>query len=160
MLTTVASPADQADKMLRGFADRTRLRILHRLTDVGRWVSELIDILRMSAVGVSHHLNYLRRAGLVQVRRRGLWRRLSEVNARRATADVLSRSVAGSRARAQTGSSYERPLDLTYRHSEMLTPVTAALFQEAGCITAVMSSTLPLPPERQQWHRPAFTIVL
>jgi ArsR family transcriptional regulator len=36
-------------------------------------VSDLVDILRLPQAKVSHHLNYLRRAGLVEVRKQGLW---------------------------------------------------------------------------------------
>lgn len=59
--------------MFRAFADRTRLRILHLLQDGEFCVSDLIAILRVPQAKASHHLNYLRRAGLVEVRRQGLW---------------------------------------------------------------------------------------
>jgi ArsR family transcriptional regulator len=66
-------PRSHVDKMFRAFADRTRLRILHLLQDSELCVSDLITILRVPQARVSHHLNYLRRAGLVEVRRQGLW---------------------------------------------------------------------------------------
>jgi len=36
-------------------------------------VSDLIEVLQMPQAKVSHHLNYLRRVGLVEVRKEGLW---------------------------------------------------------------------------------------
>lgn len=65
--------SSQVDKMFRAFADRTRLRILCLLRDGELCVSDLITILRIPQAKASHHLNYLRRAGLVEVRRQGLW---------------------------------------------------------------------------------------
>ncbi|UCF10919.1 MAG: winged helix-turn-helix transcriptional regulator [Candidatus Bipolaricaulota bacterium] len=59
--------------MFRAFADRTRLRILHLLQDGELCVSDIISILRLPQAKVSHHLNYLRRAGLVDMRKEGLW---------------------------------------------------------------------------------------
>jgi ArsR family transcriptional regulator len=59
--------------MFRAFADRTRLRILHLLQDGEYCVSDLISILRVPQAKASHHLNYLRRAGLVDARKQGLW---------------------------------------------------------------------------------------
>lgn len=59
--------------MFRAFADRTRLRILHLLQDGELCVSDVVTILRVPQAKASHHLNYLHRAGLVEVRRQGLW---------------------------------------------------------------------------------------
>lgn len=70
---TKIKPADSVDTMFRAFADRNRLRILHLLQGGELCVSDLIDILRMPQAKVSHHLNYLRRAGLVETRKQGLW---------------------------------------------------------------------------------------
>lgn len=71
--TVRPKPKSQVDKMFRAFADRTRLRILHLLQDGELCVSDLISILRVPQAKASHHLNYLRRAGLVEARRQGLW---------------------------------------------------------------------------------------
>ncbi len=73
MSATRRKPVNQVDKMFRAFADRTRLRILHLLLDGELCVSDLITILRVPQAKASHHLNYLRRAGLVEVRKQGLW---------------------------------------------------------------------------------------
>jgi ArsR family transcriptional regulator len=73
MNTIEARSASQVDKMFRAFADRTRLRILNLLQDGELCVSDIISILRVPQAKASHHLTYLRRAGLVEVRKRGLW---------------------------------------------------------------------------------------
>jgi len=59
--------------MFRAFADRTRLRILHLLQDGDLCVSDIVSILKVPQAMASHHLNYLRRARLVEVRKDGLW---------------------------------------------------------------------------------------
>ena len=63
----------RVDQMFRAFADRTRLRILHLLQDGEFCVSDIISILEVPQAKASHHLNYLRRARLVEVRKEGLW---------------------------------------------------------------------------------------
>jgi ArsR family transcriptional regulator len=64
--------------MFRAFSDRTRLRILHLLKDHGEvCVGDLVAVLRAPQTTVSRHLAYLRRAGLVRVRKDGLWKHYS-----------------------------------------------------------------------------------
>ena len=66
------------DRMFRAFSDRTRLRILHLLKDQGEvCVGDLVAVLRAPQTTVSRHLAYLRRAGLVRVRKAGLWKHYS-----------------------------------------------------------------------------------
>lgn len=66
------------DRMFRAFSDRTRLRILHLLKDHGEvCVGDLVAVLRAPQTTVSRHLAYLRRAGLVRVRKDGLWKHYS-----------------------------------------------------------------------------------
>jgi ArsR family transcriptional regulator len=73
MITAKIQAVDRIDAMFRAFADRTRLRILHLLQDRELCVSDIITILEVPQAKASHHLNYLRRAGLVEARREGLW---------------------------------------------------------------------------------------
>jgi ArsR family transcriptional regulator, arsenate/arsenite/antimonite-responsive transcriptional repressor len=73
MPRTQTRTTGQVDKMFRAFADRTRLRILYLLQDGELCVSDIISILRVPQAKASHHLNYLRRAGLVDMRKEGLW---------------------------------------------------------------------------------------
>jgi ArsR family transcriptional regulator len=73
-MSAVSTPCvSQTDKMFRAFADRTRLRILCLLQDGELCVSDIISILKVPQAKASHHLNYLRRAGLVETRKAGLW---------------------------------------------------------------------------------------
>jgi ArsR family transcriptional regulator len=66
------------DQMFRAFSDRTRLRILHLLKDHEEvCVADLVAVLRAPQTTVSRHLAYLRRAGLVRVRKDGLWKHYS-----------------------------------------------------------------------------------
>ena len=60
--------------MFRAFSDRTRLRMLHMLSSGEVCVCDLMNVLDAPQPKVSRHLSYLRRAGLVKVRREGLWR--------------------------------------------------------------------------------------
>jgi ArsR family transcriptional regulator len=63
----------RTDLMFRAFSDRTRLRILSLLQDGECCVGDIADILRVEQPAASRHLAYLRRAGLVEVRKAGLW---------------------------------------------------------------------------------------
>ncbi len=64
---------DGIDLMFRAFSDRTRLRILHVLLGGEHCVGDLVEILLAPQPRVSRHLYYLRKAGLVVVRKSGLW---------------------------------------------------------------------------------------
>jgi ArsR family transcriptional regulator, arsenate/arsenite/antimonite-responsive transcriptional repressor len=61
------------DRLFRAFSDRTRLRILHLLRKDEVCVGDLVRVLRVPQPTASRHLAYLRRSGLVHVRREGLW---------------------------------------------------------------------------------------
>lgn len=61
------------DQMFRAFADRNRLRILHLLLGGELCVGDLVQILDVPQPRVSRHLAHLRKAGLVEVRKEGLW---------------------------------------------------------------------------------------
>jgi len=61
------------DLMFKASSDPTRLRVLHLLQDGEMCVCHIVDILRVPQPTASRHLAYLRRAGLVQTRRAGLW---------------------------------------------------------------------------------------
>jgi len=60
--------------MLKAFADETRMRILHLLTRGKLCVCDIHDTLKLPQSKVSRHLSSLRKAGLVEVRRAGLWK--------------------------------------------------------------------------------------
>src|SRR5688500_7609826 len=67
----------KVNRMFRAFADETRLRILNLLTRGEVCVCDITSELRMPQSKISRHLAYLRRAGLVQDRKEGLWRHYS-----------------------------------------------------------------------------------
>lgn len=61
------------ERVLKALADATRLRLLGLLMAGEVCVCDLHDSLRLPQSKVSRHLAYLRRAGLVATRRKGLW---------------------------------------------------------------------------------------
>jgi ArsR family transcriptional regulator len=75
---------NQIDLMFRAFCDRTRLRILSLLRNREMCVGDIVASLQVSQPKVSRHLGYLRKAGLVRVRKEGLWCHYSLVLARSA----------------------------------------------------------------------------
>jgi len=64
---------NSVDTVFRAFSDKTRLRILHMLGGGEVCVCDLVSVLNVPQPKVSRHLRYLRRAGLVQSRKDGLW---------------------------------------------------------------------------------------
>jgi ArsR family transcriptional regulator len=60
-------------RLLKALADATRLRIVGLLQSGEVCVCDLHDSLKMSQPKVSRHLAYLRRAGVVEAEKRGLW---------------------------------------------------------------------------------------
>lgn len=65
--------ADQSALLFKAFADPTRLRLLNLLRAGEVCVCDLVAVIDAPQPKISRHLAYLRRAGLVQVRRQGLW---------------------------------------------------------------------------------------
>lgn len=64
---------NSVDLVFRAFSDRTRLRILHLLQGGELCVGDIVEILQVPQPRVSRHLAHLRKAGLVVVRKAGLW---------------------------------------------------------------------------------------
>ena len=58
-------------ELLGAIASPERLRLIRYLRDGPRNVGELAEMLQAPAVNVSHHLNVLRHAGLVQNQKQG-----------------------------------------------------------------------------------------
>src|SRR4029078_6880263 len=63
----------ELEHLFQALGDRTRLRILGLLTSGEVCVCHLHESLKLRQPKVSRHLAYLRRAGLVETRREGLW---------------------------------------------------------------------------------------
>jgi ArsR family transcriptional regulator len=59
--------------VLRALADPTRVRILHLLREGPLCVGDLVSVLDLPQPMVSRHLASLRRSGLVDDEKRGLW---------------------------------------------------------------------------------------
>ena len=64
---------DRIDSVFKALADATRLRILRLLAAGEVCVCDIHDSLRLPQPKTSRHLAYLRREGLVETRRDGLW---------------------------------------------------------------------------------------
>ena len=67
------TPRLPVDRLFRAFSDRTRLRILRLLQQEELCVCDLVTILKVPQPTASRHLAYLRRAGLVHVRKAKSW---------------------------------------------------------------------------------------
>jgi ArsR family transcriptional regulator len=63
----------ELETLFRALADRTRLRMLGLLGHGEICVCEIHETLRIPQPKASRHLAYLRAAGLVETRRKGLW---------------------------------------------------------------------------------------
>ena len=65
--------ADELENLFKALADKTRLRILALLGNNEVCVCHIHDSLGLPQPTVSRHLAYLRKSGLVAVRRDGVW---------------------------------------------------------------------------------------
>ena len=70
---TRKSAIDQLEVVFKALADKTRLRILALLGTNEVCVCHIHDSLALPQPTVSRHLAYLRKSGLVDVRRDGVW---------------------------------------------------------------------------------------
>jgi ArsR family transcriptional regulator len=68
-LTSGRGSLAKLDRLFRGFADPTRLRILNVLAAGELCVCDIVDLLDLPQPTVSRHLAYLRRSGLVEATR-------------------------------------------------------------------------------------------
>lgn len=64
---------DELEELFKALADKTRLRILALLGNNEVCVCHIHDSLGLPQPTVSRHLAYLRKSGLVAVRRDGVW---------------------------------------------------------------------------------------
>lgn len=69
----MAKPLPDMERLFKALADATRLRILGLLLTGEVCVCHIHQSLKISQPKASRHLAYLRRAGLVDTRRDGLW---------------------------------------------------------------------------------------
>ena len=68
-----ADPVGTLETLFRALGDRTRLRILGLLIGGEVCVCDIHESLKIPQPRTSRHLAYLRRAGLVEARKKGLW---------------------------------------------------------------------------------------
>src|SRR4029078_8853672 len=69
----MAQPLTELENLFKALGDATRLRILGLLLTGEVCVCHIHESLRIPQSKASRHLAYLRRAGLVETRRDGLW---------------------------------------------------------------------------------------
>ena len=69
----MARPLSEVEALFKALADETRLRILGLLVGGEVCVCDIHESLKIAQPKASRHLAYLRRAGLVETRRDGLW---------------------------------------------------------------------------------------
>jgi ArsR family transcriptional regulator len=69
----MSKPIAELERLFKALADETRLRILGLLLTGEVCVCHIHESLRISQPKASRHLAYLRRSGLVETRRDGLW---------------------------------------------------------------------------------------
>lgn len=83
------------EQFFRALADRTRLRLLNLLRTEEVCVCFFVETLKTNQPKISRHLAYLRRAGIVGVRREGPWMHYrivepADADAARVLQDTLS----------------------------------------------------------------------
>ncbi len=92
----------EANLMFRAFSDGTRLRILRLLLGGELCVGDIVAAIQVPQPTASRHLAYLRKAGLVQTRKNGLWnyyRLAPAANQVSAGSDPVSSELLSGRAR-------------------------------------------------------------
>ena|SRR5437660_7753257 len=123
------------EHVFRALADPTRLRIVGLLAGGEICVCHIHETLRIPQPKTSRHLAYLRRAGLVDARKEGLW-----VHYRLAQpADPTVRTVLNATVHtlthvptAQTDQSRLRRKGIMVRHEGRMLPVVACCSEHAG----------------------------
>jgi ArsR family transcriptional regulator len=90
----MAPPLVRLADLFRALGDETRLRILGLLLGGEVCVCDIHESLRISQPKASRHLAYLRRAGLVEARRAGLWVHYRLADSPEPVMDVLRQAVA------------------------------------------------------------------
>ncbi len=123
----MAKPIDELAGLFRALGDPTRLRILGLLLTGEVCVCHLHETLKISQPKASRHLAYLRRTGLVETRRDGLWihYRLAEFS------DPLRKAIGQAVTHALT-------------HVERVQQDAVRLQKKTGCCLPVTTSpTMP-----------------
>ncbi len=104
------------EQLFRALGDQTRLRILGLLLAGEICVCDIHDTLKISQPKASRHLAYLRRAGLVEARREGLWMYYTLATSQDTLVDTVRQAVTH-----------------TLRHIESVERDAARLEKRTGC---------------------------
>jgi len=115
-------------RFFKALADASRLRIVGALAERERSVEELAALLRLKTPTVSHHLNKLKEAGLVQMRPEGTSRvyRLDAAAMRALSKDLLSPTRIGSLADDLDRDAWERKVLKDFFAGERLKEIPAS----------------------------------
>jgi ArsR family transcriptional regulator len=128
----VLKPAlKQLDRLFRGFADPTRLRVLNVLAAGELCVCDIVEILGLPQPTVSRHLAYLRRCGLVEATREWKFARYRLAQTDHAVQSNLIACVRSCFAGIQTLDDERRAAAARVADREM-NPVTDAIDRAAG----------------------------
>ncbi len=73
MAMTKPTASSPAHVLFKACSDPTRLRILHMLRGGELCVCDIVDVLDVPQPKVSRHLAYLKKTGLVDAHKEGLW---------------------------------------------------------------------------------------
>ncbi len=129
--TYMAQQLPEMERLFKALADATRLRIMGLLLTGDVCVCDIHQTLKISQPKASRHLAYLRRAGLVDTRRDGLW-----VHYRLAS---LSDPVVGAIGKAvRHGLTH---IDVIHRDAERLQKRTGCCLPAAGRISGMPCCT-------------------
>ena len=73
-MEVIYSTIKDVERLYKGLADESRLKILYMLNELGEaCVRDIQQVLKVPQPTVSRHLGYLKRMGLVDNHRRGKW---------------------------------------------------------------------------------------
>jgi ArsR family transcriptional regulator len=115
------------ERLFQALGDATRLRILGLLSTGEVCVCHIHETLRVSQPKASRHLAYLRRAGLVETRRQGLWVYYRLADARDPVEGTIRQAVTHALG-----------------HLEAFRRDTQRLQKKTGCCLPVVSDTVTL----------------
>ena len=89
----MATQVQAIERLFQALGDATRLRILGLLLTGEVCVCDIHESLKISQPKASRHLAYLRRAGLVEARREGLWMYYRLAETREPLVDTIRQAV-------------------------------------------------------------------
>ena len=134
----------ELERVFQALGDRTRLRILALLLSGEVCVCHIHESLQLPQPKVSRHLAYLRRAGLVDTRKDGLWVHYRLATLREPVARTIQDAVAHALGHVETTT---RDLTRLARRQLCKPPQTAAV-PGCACCREAQASPLQHAPAR------------